>query len=99
MNRDEYKEDDRNSNTNPRREDNRQGDLSRVIADLERRCTYMEMERKDKSRSVVVDKLLRGIDSPFTRRVADYRLPEKFKVPEILSYAGDGDPLDHLENF
>jgi hypothetical protein len=59
----------------------------------------MEMERKDKSKSVVVDKLLVGTDSPFTRRVADYRLPDKFKVPQILSYAGDGDPLDHLENF
>jgi hypothetical protein len=23
----------------------------------------------------------------------------EFKVPQILSYAGDGDPLDHLENF
>jgi hypothetical protein len=65
----------------------------------ERRCTYMERERNDKSRSVVVDKLLMGTDSLFTRRVADYRLPEKFKVPQILSYAGDGDPLDHLENF
>jgi hypothetical protein len=59
----------------------------------------MEMERKDKSRSVVVDKLLRDTDSPFTRRVEDYRLPEKVKVPQILSYVGDGDPLDHLENF
>jgi hypothetical protein len=59
----------------------------------------MEMERKDKSKSIVVDKLLRGIDSPFTRRVADYRLPEKFKVPQNLSYARDEDPLDHLENF
>jgi hypothetical protein len=39
----------------------------------------MEMERKDKSRSVVVNKLLKGTDSPFTRRVADYRLPKKFK--------------------
>jgi hypothetical protein len=29
---------DHNSNTNPRREDDRQGDLSKVIADLERRC-------------------------------------------------------------
>jgi hypothetical protein len=67
MNRDEHEEEDRNSNTNPRREDDRQRDLSRVIADLERRCTYMEMERKDKSRSVVVDKLLRGTNSPFTR--------------------------------
>jgi hypothetical protein len=99
MNRDEREEEDHNSNTNPRREDDRQGDLSRVIAELERRCTYMEMERKDKSRSIVVDKLLMGTDSPFTRRVADYRLPKKFKVPQILSYAGDGDPLDHLENF
>lgn len=27
------------------------------------------------------------------------RLPEKFKVPQILSYANNGDPLDHLENF
>jgi hypothetical protein len=99
MNRDECEEEDHNSNTNPRREDDRQGDLSRVIAELERRCTHMEMERNGKSISVVVDKLLRGTDSPFTRRVADYRLPDKFKVPQILSYAGDRDPLNHLENF
>jgi hypothetical protein len=81
MNRDEREEEDHNNNTNPQREDDCQGDLSRVIAELERRCTYMEMERKDKSRSVMVDKLLMGTDSPFTRRVADYRLPDKFKVP------------------
>jgi len=99
MNMDEREEEDHNSNTNPQREDDHQGDLSRFIAELERRCTHMEMERNGKSRSVVVDKFLRGTDSPFTRRVADYRLPEKFKVPQILSYAGDGDPLDHLENF
>jgi hypothetical protein len=59
----------------------------------------MEMERKDKSRFVVVDKLLMGIDSPFTKRVVDYWLPEKFKAPQILSYVIDEDPLDHLENF
>jgi hypothetical protein len=67
MNRDVREEEDHNSNTNPWREDDRQGDLSRVIAELERRCTYMEMERKEKSRSIVVDKLLMGTDSPFTR--------------------------------
>jgi hypothetical protein len=60
MNRDEHEEEDRNSNTSPRREDDRQGDLSKVIADLERRCTYMEMVRNDKSKTIVVDKLLRG---------------------------------------
>jgi len=40
-----------------------------------------------------------GTGSPFTRRVANYRLPKKFKVPQILSYVRDEDPLDHFENF
>jgi hypothetical protein len=57
------------------------------------------MDRKDKSKSLVVDRLLSGIDSPFTSRVANYRLPEKFKVPQIMSYVGDEDSPDHLENF
>jgi hypothetical protein len=60
---------------------------------------YMNMEMKDKSKSIEVDKLLLGTGSPFTRRVANYRLPKKFKVPQILNYAGSGDHFDHLENF
>jgi hypothetical protein len=59
----------------------------------------MEMERKDKGKSIVLDKLLLCTGSPFTRQVANYQLPEMFKVLQILSYAGDGYPLDHLENF
>jgi hypothetical protein len=54
---------------------------------------------KDKSKSLVVDRLLSGTDSPFTSRVANYQLLEKFKVPQIMSYAGDRDLLDHLQNF
>jgi hypothetical protein len=57
------------------------GDLSRIVVELERRCMFMEMKRKDKSKSIVVEKLLLGTSSLFTRRVANYRLPEKFKVP------------------
>jgi hypothetical protein len=57
------------------------------------------MKRKDKNKSIVVDKLLEGTGSPFTKRVANYCLPEKFKVPQILSYVGDRDPFHHLENF
>jgi len=75
------------------------GGQSRILAKLDRRCTHMEMKKKDKNKSLAVDRLLSGIDSPFTSRVANYRLPEKFKVPQIMSYVGDGDPLDHLENF
>jgi hypothetical protein len=32
----------------------------------------MEMERKDKSKSIAMDKLLIGTGSPFTRQVAYY---------------------------
>jgi hypothetical protein len=41
----------------------------------------MEMERNDKSKSIVLDKLLLSTGSPFTRQVANYPLPEEFKVP------------------
>lgn len=75
------------------------GDLSRIVPELERRCMFMEMKMKDKSKSIVVEKLLLDTSSLFTRRVANYRLPKKFEVPQILSYAWDGDPLNHLENF
>jgi hypothetical protein len=58
-----------------------------------------EMEMRDKSKAIVVDKLLLGTRSPFSRRVQNYRLLEKFKVAQILSYIGIGDPIEHLENF
>jgi len=74
-------------------------DLSKIIIELERICTYMEMKMKEKSKSIVVDKFLMGTSSPFTKRIANYHLPEKFKVPQILSYAGDRESLDHLENL
>jgi hypothetical protein len=45
----------------------------------------MEMERKEKSKSIVVDKHLLGTGLLFTRQVANYQLPEKFKVGLILS--------------
>jgi len=75
------------------------GDLTRIIAELNRKCTHMEMEKKDKSNSLVLDRLLLATDSPFIRWVAYFRLPEKFKVTQIMSYAGDRDSLDHVENF
>lgn len=59
----------------------------------------LEMKIKDKGKAAAVDRLLMGSNTPFTRRVAGYRFPEKFKVPQIQSYAGIGDPVEHIENF
>ena len=46
-----------------------------------------------------LDDLVHRIDSPFTMFVNSSPLPQKFRMPQIESYNGAKDPLDHLECF
>ena len=46
-----------------------------------------------------LDDLINKTDSPFTPSVNSLPLPEKFRMPQIESYNGVKDPLDHLETF
>ena len=46
-----------------------------------------------------LDNLVNRIDSPFTIPVNSYPLPQKFQMPQVESYDGVKDPLDHLETF
>ena len=46
-----------------------------------------------------LDDLVNRTDSPFTIPVNSYPLPQKFRMPQIESYDGVKDPLDHLETF
>ena len=46
-----------------------------------------------------LDDLVNKIDSPFTTSVNSFPLPQKFRMPQIESYNGVNDPLDHLETF
>ena len=39
------------------------------------------------------------MDSPFTTEVLNYPLPRKFRLPQLESYDGSKDPLDHIESF
>ena len=43
--------------------------------------------------------LVNRTDSPFTAPVNSFPLPSKFRMPQIDSYDGVKDPLDHLETF
>ena len=49
--------------------------------------------------SSVLDNLVNHADSPFTASVNSFPLPHKFRMPQIDSYDGVKDPLDHLETF
>ena len=44
-----------------------------------------------------LDNLVNRTDSPFTTPVNSFPLPSKFRMPQIDSYDGVRDPLDHLE--
>ena len=46
-----------------------------------------------------LDNLVHRTDSPFTMSVNSYPLPPKFCMPQVKSYDGVKDPLDHLEFF
>ena len=46
-----------------------------------------------------LDDLANRTDSPFTMPVNSCPLPQKFRMPQIESYDGVKDPLDHLETF
>ena len=46
-----------------------------------------------------LDDLVNRTDSPFTTSVNSFPLPHKFRMPQIDSYDGVKDPLDHLETF
>ena len=46
-----------------------------------------------------LDNLMNRTDSPFTIPVNSCPLPQKFRMPQVESYDGVKDPLDHLETF
>ena len=46
-----------------------------------------------------LDDLVNRTNSPFTASVKSFPLPHKFCMPQIDSYDGVKDPLDHLETF
>ena len=46
-----------------------------------------------------LDDLVNRTDSSFTAAVNSFPLPHKFRMPQIDSYNGVKDPLDHLETF
>ena len=72
-----------------------------IIAEMQAMKEQMEvMMNALKGRvSSDLDDLVNRTDSPFTATVNSYPLPSKFCMPQIDSYDGVKDPLDHLETF
>uniref|UniRef100_A0A2N9EXT2 Reverse transcriptase domain-containing protein n=1 Tax=Fagus sylvatica TaxID=28930 RepID=A0A2N9EXT2_FAGSY len=66
----------------------------------EMREQMKEMKSQVKARAAKnLDMLVHRSESPFTKRVDEYPLPAKFKVPQLETFDGFKDPLDYLDSF
>ena len=46
-----------------------------------------------------LDDLVHQTDSPFIASISSFPLPPKFRMPQMESYVGSKEPLDHLDLF
>uniref|UniRef100_A0A2N9GKA7 Integrase catalytic domain-containing protein n=1 Tax=Fagus sylvatica TaxID=28930 RepID=A0A2N9GKA7_FAGSY len=66
----------------------------------EMREQMKEMKSQVKAKAARnLDMLVHRSESPFTKRVDEYPLPAKFKVPQLVTFDGFKDPLDYLDSF
>ena len=72
-----------------------------IIAEMQAMKEQMEvMINALKGRvSSDLDDLVNRTDSPFTTSINSFSLSHKFRMPQIDSYDGVKDSLDHLETF
>ena len=58
------------------------------------------MKEAVKGRTLVsMDALVQQIESPFTAGVLHFPLPAKFRMPQIKTFDGMKDPIDHLNTY
>uniref|UniRef100_A0A2N9F122 Integrase catalytic domain-containing protein n=1 Tax=Fagus sylvatica TaxID=28930 RepID=A0A2N9F122_FAGSY len=75
------------------------------VAKLEEELKEMREQMKEMKSQVKakaaknLDMLVHRSESPFTKRIDEYPLPAKFKVPQLETFDGFKDPLDYLDSF
>ena len=47
----------------------------------------------------IMDTLVQQTESPFTAEVLYYPLPAKFRMPQVETFDGVKDPVDHLNTY
>ncbi|XP_030936508.1 uncharacterized protein LOC115961720 [Quercus lobata] len=72
-----------------------------IVAEMQMMKERMDLIMNALRRKVSNDlnDLVHRTDSPFTMSVNSFPLPQKFHMPQIESYDGAKDPLNHLESF
>uniref|UniRef100_A0A2N9GTA9 Reverse transcriptase domain-containing protein n=1 Tax=Fagus sylvatica TaxID=28930 RepID=A0A2N9GTA9_FAGSY len=78
--------------------DARAAKLEEELKEMREQMKEMKSQVKAKA-ARNLDMLVHRSESPFTKRVDEYPLPAKFKVPQLETFDGFKDPLDYLDSF
>uniref|UniRef100_A0A2N9HDB7 Uncharacterized protein n=1 Tax=Fagus sylvatica TaxID=28930 RepID=A0A2N9HDB7_FAGSY len=95
----------RNSSQRNRKESESESAADARAAKLEEELKEMREQMKEMKSQVRakaaknLDMLVHRSESPFTKRIDEYPLPAKFKVPQLETFDGFKDPLDYLGLF
>ena len=76
-------------------------DSSRIeneLCNMRKEMDELRSAMKDKG-GENLDGMIRRTDSPFTTKVLNRPFSPKFRLPQLESYDGSKDPLDHIESF
>ena len=72
--------------------------MENELRNMRKEMDELKSAMKDKG-GENLDGMIRRTDSPFTTEVLNRPLPPKFRLPQVESYDGSKDPLDHIESF
>jgi hypothetical protein len=77
----------------------RQSHQEAKMKELEDKYTRMLRRMDGEDPELMAWDMLEDESLPFTGRVKAFPMPDKFKMPRIEKYDGNGDPQEHLEAF
>jgi hypothetical protein len=69
------------------------------MKDFEEKYKEMVLFMENGEGQSTAERLMTKTTLPFTNRVLNFPLPDKFKDPRVDKYDGNGDPSDHVEGF
>ncbi|XP_059441921.1 uncharacterized protein LOC132174251 [Corylus avellana] len=88
-------EDEEDHRTEGYNESNVNADLQ----ELKKKCDEMARQIVDGGDQTNAGELMENTSLPFTPRVMNFPLPDKFKMPQVNLYNGTGDPTEHMEGL
>ena len=75
------------------------GPNSDLLQEMRKQMDELRSTVKGKKKNRSLDSMVRTTDSPFMMAILECPVPSKFRLPQLESFDGLKDPLDHLNTF